>query len=51
MWHVGCIPDIITHKWLVEDGVNILRKENWPWLRRKLNDPDWKWLNPHGISV
>jgi hypothetical protein len=51
MWHVGCIPDIITEKWLVEDGVNVLRKENWPWLRRKLNDPDWRWLNPHGIKV
>jgi len=51
MWHVGSIPHIFVEKWLVEDGVNVLRKENWPWLRRKLNDPDWRFLNPHGIKI
>lgn len=42
MWLAARIPDVFAHKWLVEDGVNILRKENWPWLRRKLNDPDFR---------
>lgn len=36
------IPAIFIHKWMVEDGVNVMRKENWPWLRRKLNDPDFR---------
>ena len=51
MWHAASIPDIIVHKWLNEDGVNILRKENWPWLRRKLNDPDWQWLRAGRFKV
>ena len=51
MWHVGAIPHIFIHKWLVEDGVNVLKKEGWPFLRRKLNDPEWRCLNPHGIKV
>ena len=42
MWLAARIPDIFVHKWLNEDGVNILHKENWPWLRRKLNDPDFR---------
>jgi len=51
MWHVGSIPHIFIEKWLKEDGVNVLRKENWPWLKRKLNDPEWRAFNPHGIKL
>jgi hypothetical protein len=36
------IPEIFVVKWLHEDGVNVLNRENWPWLRRKLNDPDYR---------
>lgn len=42
MWLAARIPDVFVHKWLVEDGVNVMHKENWPWLRRKLNDPDYR---------
>lgn len=42
MWLAARIPDIFVHKWLVEDKVNILKKENWPWLKRKLNDSEFR---------
>ena len=47
MRHVAAIPDIIVNKWLIEDGINALKKEHWPAVRRKLNDPDWRWLRTH----
>ena len=42
--HVAHIPDIIILKWLKEDGLNFFDKNHWPGIKRKLNDPDWRWL-------
>lgn len=38
------IPAIIIMKWLVEDGINVFERDHWPAVRRKLNDPEWRWL-------
>ena len=48
---VASIPNIITTKWLNEDGVNWLalpKKERRAYLARKLNDPDWRYLRTGG---
>lgn len=41
---VASIPPVIQYKWLVEDGINIHDKNHWDRVKRKLNDPDWKYL-------
>lgn len=38
------IPDIVAVKWLNEDGLNIFDPAHADRLKRKLNDPDWRWL-------
>lgn len=52
--HVGTIPAIIIHKWLLEDGFNALaihdpdvqRK-----LKQKLNDPQYAYLRTSNIRL
>lgn len=45
---VGSIPFALIHKWLCEDGVNVLDAGHDPhaaaYLMRKLNDPDYRHL-------
>ena len=43
-WHVASIPVIIQEKWLREDGIDIYNKDHWPRVKRKLNDPDFRYL-------
>lgn len=43
-WPEAHIPDIIILKWLNEEGLNIYDKNAKAQLRRKLNDPDWRFL-------
>ena len=43
-WHVARIPNTLIEKWMKEDGVNVMLKENWRWLRRKLMDPEYRYL-------
>lgn len=45
--HIGTIPNILIEKWANEEGVNILgmTAEEWgQFIKRKLRDPDNKWL-------
>lgn len=45
--HIASIPNVIIEKWMREDGVNILglSAEEWGrFIRRKLDDPDWRHL-------
>jgi len=37
------IPAIIIVKWLNE-GINIFDRNHWPAVKRKLRDPDYRWL-------
>lgn len=43
-WPEAHIPDIIQLKWLNEEGLNIYDKNAKAQLKRKLNDPDWRYL-------
>ena len=42
--HAASIPLNIWLKWKIEEGVDVLQPENTQWLKRKLNDPDWRHL-------
>lgn len=45
--HIASIPNIILVKWMNEDGANVLAmssEEFGAFIRRKLNDPDWRHL-------
>ena len=44
---IGSIPAIILERWIAEDGVNYLglnKREFDRLIRRRLRDPDWRWL-------
>lgn len=44
---MASIPLAVAEKWMREDGVNWLalsKKERTAYLRRKLNDPHWRYL-------
>jgi hypothetical protein len=43
MRHVASIPNIIIEQWLKE-GINIFQKEGWERAKKKLNDPDYRYL-------
>jgi hypothetical protein len=45
--HVGRIPNVVIEKWMNEFGVDVLRmsqEEFGQFIKRKLNDPDNRWL-------
>jgi hypothetical protein len=42
-WHAAIIPNIVIEKWL-QEGVNFYNKDHWPAVKRKLNDPEWRYL-------
>jgi hypothetical protein len=45
--HIASIPNVILVRWMNEDGVNVLGLSGEEWdkfLRRKLDDPDWRHL-------
>lgn len=41
---VASIPLIVAYQWLVDEGWNAFDPANADRLKRKLNDPDWRWL-------
>lgn len=43
MWKVASIPNIVVEQWKKE-GIDLFNDEDWPKVRAKLNDPDYKWL-------
>ena len=45
--HIATIPNVVLVKWMNEDGVNVLgmsSEEFGAFIRRKLDDPDWRHL-------
>lgn len=45
--HVGTVPNVILEKWINEEGAPVLSMsahEFKRFIRRKLNDPDYRWL-------
>lgn len=37
------IPLVVAEQWMRE-GVNVFKREHWPAVARKLNDPEWRKL-------
>lgn len=42
-WHVASIPVVVQEKWLRE-GIDIFNKDHWHQVKRKLNDPEYRYL-------
>jgi hypothetical protein len=45
--HIATIPNIVIVKWMNEEGADVLRmsgEEFGAFIRRKLDDPDWRHL-------
>lgn len=50
--HVASIPPIVLHQWMIEAGVKpaaMHGKEFFAFIRRKLFDPDYRWLRTSSI--
>ena len=43
-WHYAFIPNALIHKWMVEDGINVYRKEDEKKVFQKLNSPEYRYL-------
>jgi len=43
-WHFASIPIMIQEKWLREDGIDLMNKDHWPKVKKKLMDPDYRYL-------
>lgn len=41
--HAARIPTTVIESWLKE-GIDVFNKDHWPQVKRKLNDPNWKYL-------
>ncbi len=53
MRQIANIPCVILEKWANEDGAHIFkmpRHEYSKYIRRKLNDPEWRYLRVEGPS-
>lgn len=44
IWHAAQIPEGIILKWRSEEGIDVYNPQHWERIRKKLNDPDWKYL-------
>jgi hypothetical protein len=40
----AAIPAIVILKWRREDGIDVFDRNHWPAVKRKLNDPEWRYL-------
>jgi len=43
-WHAAMIPIMVIEKWLVEDGINAYDPNDIKAVKKKLNDPEWRYL-------
>lgn len=43
-WHFASIPVMVQMDWLINHGVDILKKEDAPKVFKLLNDPDYRYL-------
>lgn len=42
--HFATWPNIIIEKWMVDYGINVLKRDHWHAALKKLEDPDWRYL-------
>ena len=39
-WFYASIPVELQIKWLIEEGIDVWKKEDWPRVKAKINDRD-----------
>lgn len=42
--YVGEIPNILSEKWRIEEGINVYDKNDWPAVKKKLNSIEFRKL-------
>lgn len=42
-WHAATIPISVQYQWMKE-GIDVMNKDHWPAVKRKLQDPEWRYL-------
>jgi hypothetical protein len=50
-WLAARIPETIAQDWLVTKGVNAWTAEDWPAVKKLLNDPDFRHLRPTSFKL
>lgn len=50
MWWVASIPNIVIEQWMKE-GINIFKKEDWPKVKARLNDPNYRYLRTDMANI
>lgn len=40
IWRAAFIPNIVVEQWMRE-GINVFKDEDWPKIRKRLNDPEY----------
>ena len=43
-WHYASIPNVLIEKWKTEHNIDVYKKEDWPAVFKKLNDPEYRYL-------
>lgn len=51
LWKAASIPIGVAYKWLIEDGIDVYEDSHWPRVKKKLNDPDWRYLKTAEIII
>lgn len=44
LWHYASIPAALQVKWLIEEGIDVYKEEDWPRVSKKLEDLDFRKL-------
>ncbi len=48
--HAASIPNAVIMQWR-QEGIDVFNPEHWQAVRRKLNDPEWRYLRTGGGRV
>ena len=51
MWKVASIPVGVQLKWMIEDGLDIYNPDHKDRLKKKLNDPEWRYLKTAEVII
>lgn len=51
MWKVASIPVGVQMIWLTKYGVDVYKEEDWPRVRRLLNDSEWRYLKTAEVII
>jgi hypothetical protein len=51
MWHAASVPVHLADKLKLERGIDFMRADHWPEVKKLLQDPDWRYLRPTSFRL